>query len=94
MAEYDDLRTECLLGARILWRELRDVMGHVSSRLPDGTGFALKMVRIPPEPIDADSVTEPASSPAASPLSYPSTIEIDQIAASAITQKMTASAAC
>src|SRR5438132_12737362 len=56
MAEYDDLRTECLLGARILWRELRDVMGHVSSRLPDGTGFALKMVRVPPEPIDPDSV--------------------------------------
>ncbi len=44
MAEYDDLRAQCLLGARILWRELRDVMGHVSCRLPNGEGFALKMV--------------------------------------------------
>jgi ribulose-5-phosphate 4-epimerase/fuculose-1-phosphate aldolase len=56
MAEYDDLRTQCLQGARILWRELRDVMGHVSCRLPNGEGFVLKMVRIPPEPIDPDSV--------------------------------------
>jgi len=51
-----ELKQQCLIGARILWRELRDVYGHVSCRLPDGSGYVLKMIRLPPEPIDPDQV--------------------------------------
>jgi len=54
--DADNLRQQCLVGARLLWRELRDVYGHVSARLPDGSGFVLKMVRVPPAPMDPDSV--------------------------------------
>ena len=50
-------KEDCLLGARFLWQELHDVWGHVSCRLPDGNGFALKMVRFSPDPtIDPDEV--------------------------------------
>lgn len=56
METVDDLRRQTLAGGRMLWRELRDVYGHVSCRLPDGSGFLIKMVRVPPEPIDPDSV--------------------------------------
>lgn len=58
----DDERTlrakeDCLLGARFLWKELHDVWGHVSCRLPSGDGFALEMVRMSPDAdIDPDEV--------------------------------------
>lgn len=55
-AEVAELQQQCLVGARILWRELRDVYGHVSRRLPDGSGFVLKMVRVPSGPVDPDQV--------------------------------------
>jgi ribulose-5-phosphate 4-epimerase/fuculose-1-phosphate aldolase len=58
MTEKDEIRRTCLIGARILWRELRDVYGHVSCRLPGEDGFALKMVRVPPAPLDPDQVLE------------------------------------
>lgn len=56
MTTREELSKQCLLGARMLWRELRDVYGHVSARLPDRSGFVLKMVRVPPEPVDPDEV--------------------------------------
>lgn len=44
-------------GARFLWQELQDVWGHVSCRLPDGEGFALKLVRLPLDTsIDPDEI--------------------------------------
>ena|SRR5579864_8317352 len=51
-----ELKQQCLIGARILWREFRDVYGHVSCRLPDGSGYVLKMIRVPSKPIDPDQV--------------------------------------
>jgi ribulose-5-phosphate 4-epimerase/fuculose-1-phosphate aldolase len=53
----EEVRRDCLLGARVLWRELRDVYGHVSGRLSRG-GFALKMVRVPPAPLSPDEMLE------------------------------------
>ncbi len=50
------MRKQCLLAARFLWRELRELYGHVSCRLPDGSGFLLAMVRVPPAPLDPDEV--------------------------------------
>ena len=47
--EADEIRQECALGARFIWQELRDVWGHVASRLPSGDGFALKFVRLEDE---------------------------------------------
>jgi ribulose-5-phosphate 4-epimerase/fuculose-1-phosphate aldolase len=54
--DLQELRRQCLLGARLLWRELRELYGHVSCRLPDGSGFLLAMVRVPPAPLDPDEV--------------------------------------
>jgi len=55
-AESDHLRRQCFLGARFMWRELRELYGHVSARLPDGKSFVLMMVRVPEAPVDADEV--------------------------------------
>jgi ribulose-5-phosphate 4-epimerase/fuculose-1-phosphate aldolase len=55
-AEVAELKQQCLIGARILWREFRDIYGHVSCRLPDGSGFVLKMIRVPPKHVDPDQV--------------------------------------
>jgi ribulose-5-phosphate 4-epimerase/fuculose-1-phosphate aldolase len=52
----DELGRQCFLGARFLWRELREIYGHVSVRLPDNKGFLLMMARVPEPPIDADEV--------------------------------------
>ncbi len=54
--EVDELRRQCFLGARFMWRELRELYGHVSCRLPDGKGFFLMMVRVPEPPGDPDEV--------------------------------------
>jgi ribulose-5-phosphate 4-epimerase/fuculose-1-phosphate aldolase len=54
--EVDHLRRQCFLGARFMWRELRELYGHVSVRLPDGKGFLLMMVRVPEPPIDPDDL--------------------------------------
>jgi ribulose-5-phosphate 4-epimerase/fuculose-1-phosphate aldolase len=50
------LRRNCFLGARFLWRELREIYGHVSVRLPDNKGFALMMARVPAPPADPDEI--------------------------------------
>lgn len=50
------LRRQCYLGARFLWRELREIYGHVSVRLPDNRGFVLMFSRIPEPPADPDEV--------------------------------------
>ncbi len=58
-AELNRLRGEVLFGARWLAREIGDIFGHVSARLPEGsgaTGFLLKHLRIPPKPIDPDEI--------------------------------------
>lgn len=52
----DQLRRQCFLGARFLWRELREIYGHVSVRLPDNKGFLLMMARVPEPPVDPDEV--------------------------------------
>lgn len=54
--EVEALRRQCFLGARFLWRELRELYGHVSCRLPSGEGFLLMMVRVPVAPFDPDEV--------------------------------------
>lgn len=58
-AELDQLRSQVLLGARWLAREIGDIFGHVSARLPEdcgASGFLLKHLRIPPKPIDPDEI--------------------------------------
>lgn len=45
--QIQQVQEQCLLAARFLWQELRDVWGHVSCRFPNGEGFALKLVRLP-----------------------------------------------
>jgi len=52
----EQLRRQCFLGARFLWRELREIYGHVSVRLPDKRGFVLMMARVPEPPIDPDDI--------------------------------------
>lgn len=52
----DQLSRQCFLGARFLWRELREIYGHVSVRLPDNRGFLLMMARVPGPPADPDEV--------------------------------------
>jgi len=54
--EIEYLRRNCFLGARFLWRELREIYGHVSVRLPDGKGFLLMMARVPEPPINPDDI--------------------------------------
>ena len=54
--EAEELRRQCLLGARFIWRELRELYGHVSGRLPNGEGFVLMMVRVPTAGFDPDEV--------------------------------------
>ncbi len=56
MDEIDHLRRQCFLGARFLWRELREIYGHVSVRLPDGKGFLLMMARVPEPPVHPDDI--------------------------------------
>jgi L-fuculose-phosphate aldolase len=55
-SDVAEIRQQCFLGARFLWRELRELYGHVSCRLPNGQGFALMMVRVPLPPADPDEV--------------------------------------
>jgi L-fuculose-phosphate aldolase len=55
------LADDVLFGARVLYRELDDIFGHVSGRLPpeakrDGLLFA--RMRIAPKPLDPDEVME------------------------------------
>lgn len=56
MSDEMEHTQECLLGARFLWRELRDLFGHVSCRRPDGKGFWLMMVRVSANPSTWDEV--------------------------------------
>ncbi len=57
----EQLAADVLFGARVLYRELDDIFGHVSGRLPreakrDGLLFA--RMRIAPKPLDPDEVME------------------------------------
>ncbi len=57
--EMERLRQQVLFGARWLAREIGDIFGHVSARLPAGygrEGFLLKHLRIPPKPVDPDEI--------------------------------------
>ncbi len=58
-ADLERLRNEVLFGARWLAREIGDIFGHVSARLPEdsgASGFLLKHLRIPQKPIDPDEI--------------------------------------
>jgi ribulose-5-phosphate 4-epimerase/fuculose-1-phosphate aldolase len=55
------LADDVLFGARILLRELEDIYGHVSGRLPPETkreGLLFARMRIAPEPLDPDEIME------------------------------------
>ena len=55
------LADDVLFGARILYRELDDVFGHVSGRLPheaNREGLLFARMRIAPKPLDPDEVME------------------------------------
>ncbi|HWP60789.1 MAG TPA: class II aldolase/adducin family protein [Candidatus Acidoferrales bacterium] len=57
----EKLADDVLFGARILLRELNDIYGHVSGRLPAGAGregLLFARMRIAPEPLDPDEVME------------------------------------
>jgi ribulose-5-phosphate 4-epimerase/fuculose-1-phosphate aldolase len=59
MSELDDLHRLLRIGARMLFRELRDPWGHVAVRLPksDGRdGFLLKYIRALPPPTDPETI--------------------------------------
>jgi ribulose-5-phosphate 4-epimerase/fuculose-1-phosphate aldolase len=56
-----ELADDVLFGARILYRELDDVFGHVSGRLPQESkreGLLFARMRIAPTPLDPDEVME------------------------------------
>ncbi len=58
MAQLTD---DVLFGARVLYRELEDIFGHVSGRLPAEAkreGLLFARMRIAPEPLDPDEVME------------------------------------
>ena len=55
------LADDVLFGARVLYRELDDIFGHVSGRLPPEAqreGLLFARMRIAPEPLDPDEVME------------------------------------
>jgi L-fuculose-phosphate aldolase len=55
------LADDVLFGARVLYRELDDIFGHVSGRLPPGAkreGLLFARMRIAPKPLDPDEVME------------------------------------
>lgn len=54
--DRDILTSDVLFAARVLADGLDDIWGHVTCRLPDGTGFLLKHLRIPALGIDPDEV--------------------------------------
>ena len=59
MSELETLQRELRISARLLFRELRDVWGHVAVRLPpsDGRdGFLLKYIRVLPPPVDPETI--------------------------------------
>jgi L-fuculose-phosphate aldolase len=56
-----ELADDVLFGARVLYRELDDVFGHVSGRLPREAkreGLLFARMRIAPAPLDPDEVME------------------------------------
>jgi ribulose-5-phosphate 4-epimerase/fuculose-1-phosphate aldolase len=55
------LADDVLFGARVLYRELDDIFGHVSGRLPREAkreGLLFARMRIAPKPLDPDEVME------------------------------------
>jgi len=57
----EELADDVLFGARVLLRELNDIFGHVSGRLPSGAGregLLFARMRIAPKPLDPDEVME------------------------------------
>ena len=55
------LSDDVLFGARVLYRELDDIFGHVSGRLPREAkreGLLFARMRIAPQPLDPDEVME------------------------------------
>ena len=55
------LADDVLFGARVLYRELDDIFGHVSGRLPQEAqreGLLFARMRIAPKPLDPDEVME------------------------------------
>ena len=55
------LADDVLFGARVLYRELDDIFGHVSARLPSEAkrdGLLFTLMRIAPKPLDPDEVME------------------------------------
>lgn len=55
------LADDVLFGARVLYRELDDIFGHVSGRLPKEAkreGLLFTRMRIAPKPLDPDEVME------------------------------------
>ena len=56
-----ELADDVLFGARVLYRELDDIFGHVSGRLPleaKREGLLFTRMRIAPRPLDPDEVME------------------------------------
>jgi ribulose-5-phosphate 4-epimerase/fuculose-1-phosphate aldolase len=56
-----ELADDVLFGARVLYRELDDIFGHVSGRLPPEAkreGLLFTRMRIAPRPLDPDEVME------------------------------------
>jgi len=56
-----ELADDVLFGARVLYRELADIFGHVSGRLPQEAkreGLLFARMRIAPKPLDPDEVME------------------------------------
>jgi ribulose-5-phosphate 4-epimerase/fuculose-1-phosphate aldolase len=56
-----ELADDVLFGARVLYRELDDIFGHVSGRLPleaKREGLLFTRMRIAPKPLDPDEVME------------------------------------
>jgi ribulose-5-phosphate 4-epimerase/fuculose-1-phosphate aldolase len=56
-----ELADDVLFGARVLYRELDDIFGHVSGRIPGEVkreGLLCTRMRIAPKPLDPDEVME------------------------------------
>jgi len=56
-----ELADDVLFGARVLYRELDDIFGHVSGRIPGEVkreGLLFTRMRIAPKPLDPDEVME------------------------------------
>lgn len=78
--QFDDLKRQCVFAAQLLWREFRDIFGHVARRVPGTDTFMVRPMRVALGGTQEVAVTnldcEPLSGGQALPIEIPIHSEI------------------